>query len=288
MTSTVNHVLNEQPKLLLLFSKAILGGKKKQGTLPVINASLKNVSANKAKLKAYAKVCGFQNSQYLPSTYPHILAFPLHLKILVSDEFPYPLLGLVHVSNQITQYRKINLNESLDYLCSLTGKRDVEKGEEFDIHTRVESNGELVWESVSTMLNRSKSSDSGSKAAPTDIPNFGTEKTELWTAKNNIGRRYARVSGDFNFIHLHKFSAILFGFKNAIAHGMWSKARLLAALEKDINSEAFKINVKFKLPVFLPADVQLQYKTVNKQDIEFQLMDKTGDKPHLAGSVTIL
>lgn len=285
MSTTINHELNERPSLPSLFSKALIGKKKRVDEIPVITASLKGVVADKAKVAAYSKVCGFKNTEYLPVSFPHILAFPLHLKILTTDEFPYPLLGLVHVSNEITQYRKIKLNEKLDYLCSLTGKRDVDKGEEFDVHTRVESNGELVWESVSTMLNRSKSGDSGSKTPPAEQPDFGADNVDKWKVKSNIGRRYARVSGDFNLIHLHKLTAILFGFKDAIAHGMWSKAHLLASLENQLPEGPFKVSVKFKLPIFLPAKVQLQSKTIENK-IEFQLMDKTGEKPHLAGNIS--
>ena len=46
----------------------------------------------------------------------------------------------------------------------------------------------------------------------------------------DIGRRYAGVSGDPNPIHMYAVTARLFGFKSAIAHGMWSYARVLAAL----------------------------------------------------------
>ena len=40
---------------------------------------------------------------------------------------------------------------------------------------------------------------------------------------------YARVSGDFNPIHLNDRAARFFGLRGAISHGMWSLARSLAA-----------------------------------------------------------
>ena len=40
------------------------------------------------------------------------------------------------------------------------------------------------------------------------------------------------VSGDRNPIHMHELTAKAFGFPRAIAHGMWTKARCLAALER--------------------------------------------------------
>jgi acyl dehydratase len=49
-------------------------------------------------------------------------------------------------------------------------------------------------------------------------------------APADIGRRYGLVSGDMNPIHLSAPSAKLFGFRQAIAHGLWTKARALAAM----------------------------------------------------------
>lgn len=285
MSKTLHHELDKSPSLVSLFSKAIKPKNLSKQGFPSITASLKSLKADKSKVKAYSQVCGFSPSNTLPVSYPHILAFPLHLKILTSNEFPFPLLGLVHVSNEISQYRPIEITESLDYACSLTESRQVEKGTEFDIHTQVTANGELLWESTSTMLKRKQITSSSNKAAPAEAIDFNAQHIDQWKVDSNIGRRYARVSGDFNFIHLHKISAMLFGFNHAIAHGMWSKARTIASLESQLPNEAFKIAVKFKLPLFLPAKVQLQSKTNEAGEIKFQLMDSTGEKPHLAGQI---
>ena len=51
-----------------------------------------------------------------------------------------------------------------------------------------------------------------------------------WRIPDDAGRRYAKVSGDVNPIHLSGLTAKAFGFKRAIAHGMWVKARVLGAL----------------------------------------------------------
>ena len=50
-----------------------------------------------------------------------------------------------------------------------------------------------------------------------------------WEVSENTGRRYALTSGDFNLIHIHAITAKAFGFKQAIAHGMWSKAKALSS-----------------------------------------------------------
>ena len=56
--------------------------------------------------------------------------------------------------------------------------------------------------------------------------------TIRWRVPDDIGRRYAKVSGDVNPIHMSSLTAKALGFKRAIAHGMWVKAHALAAQVK--------------------------------------------------------
>ena len=110
---------------------------------------------------------------------------------------------------------------------------------------------------------------------------------DYWSVPDNIGRRYAKVSGDSNLIHLYAVTAKLFGFKRHIAHGMWSKARALGALEEQLPKGPFKVSVAFKLPVFLPAKVQFQYANTG-DTVEFRIKDQNGEKPHLSGQIQSL
>ena len=59
-----------------------------------------------------------------------------------------------------------------------------------------------------------------------------------------------------NPIHLSGLTAKAFGFKRAIAHGMWVKARVLAALGGRL-PDAFTVDVAFRKPLFLPSTVTL-------------------------------
>lgn len=291
MSYTISRELSEAPSNTDMFKRMALSAvsrKKQKGELPKLKVRLPGLVAEPKKVKEYNKVCGYPVERaQLPVTYPHIMAFPLHMDLLTSEEFPYPLLGLVHVKNEISQHRVLNAGDRLDFTCELATQREVEKGKEFDVTTVAEINGEVVWESVSTFLYRSKSKSSGGKGAPEEQPPFNPESVERFKAPGDIGRKYARVSGDFNLIHIHPLTAKVFGFNRAIAHGMWAKAKSLAYLEKQFPEEPFKVEVKFKLPLMLPAEVMLQSKTVDNV-LEFELKDKTGEKPHLAGSISKL
>jgi len=255
------------------------------GKLPPLAVTLSGVQAKPKNLAQYRDLCGFTKGPCMPATYPHILAFPLHMELLVSKEFPLPLLGLVHVRNEFTQYRSIGNQEILDIECYLEGPTDVGKGKEFDIVTKVSIAGNLVWESISTNLYRCKTDVDDQKKATTST--FSADTVRNWTVAENTGRRYAKVSGDSNLIHLYAFTAKLFGFKRAIAHGMWSKACAVAELDNLLPNGPFKVSVAFKLPVFMPAQVQFQYQE-NDNGVEFHVKDNNGEKPHLAGTVTVL
>lgn len=283
--------LHRSPSTLNLYLRAVTA--KKSGQTPsesrhLMTVSLKGVQANMKSLTAYRKVCGFPLSGSLPVTYPFVLAFPLHMEMLVSDAFPFPLLGLVHVKNEITQYRAIGNQEVLDIECSLVGPRPANKGLEFDIHTRVHVAGKLVWECVSAMLRRmpesgDKKKDSTDKKAEEAAP----QNVVSWPISESTGRRYAAASGDRNPIHLYALTAKMFGFPRAIAHGMWTKAHCLAELDSQLPKGPYKVSVSFKLPVFLPSNVQFQYSAAEGH-IEFQVKDSKGEKPHMSGSIEAL
>ena len=99
----------------------------------------------------------------------------------------------------------------------------------------------------------------------------------------DIGRRYAAVSGDRNPIHLHPLSAKLFGMKAPIAHGMWTKARCLAALEGEL-AETYAVDVRFKLPIFLPSKVSFDA-AASERGWNFAVTAAKDGKPHLSGEV---
>ena len=98
-----------------------------------------------------------------------------------------------------------------------------------------------------------------------------------------VGRRYADVSGDRNPIHLHPLSARLFGMPGMIAHGMWLKARCLAALEP-VLADRFSVEVRFKLPVLIPGKVSFASQPADGGR-DFALHDGKNEKPHLTGEV---
>jgi acyl dehydratase len=278
--------LKSTPSLAALYPKAVLSGlrhkgRRKGGELPDTEYSLAGVRVDAEHLAAYSRVCGFRLDDELPATYPHVLTFPLQVKLMASGDFPFPLAGSVHVANRITQTRALRLDDELDLRTRVTNLRDHPRGKQFDVVSEAHVGGDVVWTDVSTYLRRGGGSGTSAERERREPP----APTASWPVPADIGRRYGEVSGDRNPIHLHKLTAKMFGYPRAIAHGMWTKARCLAAFEGRLPA-ACTVDVRFKTPVLLPARVGFAATPDEPAGgWRFELFGARNGKPHLKGFV---
>lgn len=255
--------------------------------IPDLELTLPDVRADSEQVAAYAKVCGFALRDTLPPTYPHVLAFPLHMAVMADGGFPFGAVGLVHVENRIVQHRPIGTDEEIALHVRPTKLEPHPKGRTFSLLTEARVGREKVWEGVSTMLRRGGGDkDAGSRKAEAAEPTAsGAEPQPVaeWSLGGDLGRRYAAVSGDRNPIHMHSLTAKPLGFPRAIAHGMWTKARCLAALEGRL-PDAFEVDVRFRRPILLPGRVEY-CSADDGEAIAFAVRDAKKGTPHLDGRV---
>jgi acyl dehydratase len=282
--------LTGSPSMLSLFGRASLAMVPGASRLPFVGGGggsmpdrtlvLEDAVTDPERLAAYDRVCGFSLGDTLPPTYPHMLAFPLHLALMTGGDFPYPAIGLIHIANRIAQHRPIGAGESLTIRVWAGQPEPHPRGQQFALHTTATAGGEVVWEEQSVNLRRGRSNDDApAPAGPPDSQDL--PGTATWKLPGDLGRRYGSVSGDMNPIHVHPLSARLFGFPTAIAHGMWTKARCLAALSTEL-PEAFTVEAAFKRPILLPAMVQFAEEREG-DEIRFGVRDARKDTPHLDG-----
>lgn len=275
-----------KPEPLKQYARALFakGTKQKEIQLPDIEALQTSISVDADDVARYSELCGFKKGDTLPLTYPHMLAFPLQMELMLHDSFPLALMGLVHIRNSITQHRAIAMSEVLDMRCYLLGSERTDKGIEIDIKSEASSGGLVVWESETRYLARRSNPNAAKKQEKEypELPSF--DQSERWILSSDLGRRYAAVSGDSNPIHLYALSAKLFGFKRHIAHGMWNKARTAAALYPKLGTDACTLTVEFKLPVFLPGRIELHH-SQQEAGIEFDVRDIAGQKVHMKGEL---
>ena len=250
-------VLDAAPNLGKLYAKAAVTARGRGGDLPDDRLARNGVTADSAHLADYARVCRLPLNDVLPATYPHMLTFPLQMALMSDRSFPLALPGLVHVRNRIDVLRPIGADEALDLEVWAENFAAHRSGAAVDLRATAKVGGAEVWRSTSTYLARGAKAPDGAPEADIEVAVGDLARVAAtWRIPDDAGRRYAKVSGDVNPIHLSGLTAKAFGFKRAIAHGMWVKARVLGALSGRL-PDALTVDVSFRKPLFLPSTVTL-------------------------------
>jgi acyl dehydratase len=279
-------VIDTLPPPAKLYGRALPGLFRRQRAveLPALRLIRPDVKLDAEDIGRYARVCGFIPEHGVPLTFPHVLAFPLHLMMLTDPSFPWSALGVVHLSNTVRLRRPLSAGQGLRIEVECGPLVPHQKGQAFTLHTRIYRRGEAVWDGDSVYLKRGVRSDAlavSNDAADVAAPVLAREAR--WQLPSQLGRDYAKASGDFNPIHLHALSAKAFGFPRAIAHGMWTLARTLAALHPPKTLASGAARGDFKLPLYLPGDATLWTAASASTARDFEVRDLAGDRPHLRG-----
>ncbi|ATL71187.1 dehydratase [Nocardia terpenica] len=259
---TQNITLAEVPGTGNLYLKAALGSvplplvSARKSEIPDRAVSLDGLTIDIDHLAAYCHATGLRFGDSLPLTYPFVLTFPLVMQLVVARDFPFTAVGAVHAENLIERTREISVSEPLDLHAHIENLREHPKGLLVDAISEVRVGRELVWRQVTTFLHQQRTSLSGGpkpEPKPDEVPPPPLRTLRVDQAQIH---RYAAASGDRNPIHMSALSAKAFGFPRAIAHGMWSAAAILGAIEGRIHAAA-SYAVKFGKPILLPATVNV-------------------------------
>ncbi|MEU0966533.1 MaoC/PaaZ C-terminal domain-containing protein [Streptomyces sp. NPDC005917] len=248
-------VLGSAPALAPLLARGALRSPFKKpaadASFPRTRLVLPSLRPDLGRLAAYERVCGFATGDDgLPITYPHVLGFPLAMRLMSARDFPLPLLGLVHTSVEIERHAGLPGDGTYELSVGIEKLTPHRRGTEATVVTEARVGDDVVWESRSRYLARHRTT-AGRVDAPREDRN-PLPVVEEWRIAGDVGRRYGAASGDRNPIHLHPLTARLFGFPRAVAHGMWTVARCLAAHGVP---ERTRVEAEFRAPVLLPGTV---------------------------------
>lgn len=274
-------VLTDSPSLPGLLARgAVLSPFKRprpDAEFPQTRLVLPGLRVDLARLAAYERVCGFATGDdALPITYPHVLGFPLAMRLMSARDFPLPLLGLVHTYIGITRHQRLTATGEYELSVHVDGLVPHRRGTEAVMVTEVRDGESVVWGSRSRYLARHRTDATRAEAPEAAETPKPLPAVAEWRLAGDVGRRYGAASGDRNPIHLHPLTARLFGFPRAIAHGMWTVARCLAAHG---TPERALVEAEFRAPVLLPGTV-----TYAAEGGRFELRGGA-DRVHLAGEV---
>jgi NAD(P)-dependent dehydrogenase (short-subunit alcohol dehydrogenase family)/acyl dehydratase len=277
-----------------------------QGTLPLGHAQTlapievlqPGVRIDPFRLARFRDVCGNPDNGFLvPPAYPECLFLGPMAEAVLSDTFPFSPFGLIHIRQQITLILPIDPGTTLDLSCKLIEIRETHRGVEVDFTMRADVAGAEAWNGTATLLSRNKQARSGlgrgrhGSAIPPWISKEESFQSIRVRALEDTGRRYASASGDWNPHHLYTATARLLGYRRPIAHGMWTFARALAAIE---TKRPFRLPIEadasFKRPIFLPAEIEIRL--VDQQPegniahtVRFEARDAHSGEPHMTGSM---
>lgn len=200
----------------------------------------------------------------LPPTYPAVWETALALELLAREGVPFPARGLVHMQSEMIALRPIPAGERVRCRVELEHVESHPRGVHLLLRCRNWSAaGQLCQENALGLLVRTGGKGGGGRPRPATGGEEEGEWMELaeWELPAGLGRRYARVSGDYNPIHLWRWSSRLLGFKRPILHGFCTEAMVAHALVKGVlggdPAALRRLRVDFRAPLPLPARVRL-------------------------------
>ena len=274
--------LTSLPSLPLAYLRALFARK---GTptrpTPVIVAALSGLRFDAARLGRYCTELEIPTSEHLPILYPQVVTAAAFAELILIPAFPFRPLGLVHRRTTVAAMQPLPVAAAYEASFRIQVAHDTEQGTEVDFSTELTREGALAWRGTATVLVRAQGAAAKRRATQPPPPALDGPGTRVvaWPVSSDVGRRYARVSGDYNPIHLSAWSARLFGYRRAIAHGMWTLARAFSELEHSV-TEPMTVEASFKRPLFLPASV-LCWVRAEPQGVHFGVRDAETGVPHL-------
>jgi len=285
-TTTLHY--QEAPGIWGSYLKAITVRRKglKPGDLiPNLEGELPNFKIDKNHLDRYNEACDLEKSDLMPVLYPHVIASSIYMNMLTHKIFPFGLIGSLHLRNHIIQQRQININEPFDIKVEVIEQRVVKQGMEFDFTISIIIEGKRVWESISTWLTKGRFGKEFEESVNSDILKTETDaehSIDLFIPKN-IGKKFAKITLDYNPIHISKLLAsTVFGMKRDVAHAMWATGNALGKMPEIAFDKTMRIDLAFKGPLFL--DNKSHVKTLEKKkDIHFDYYCGDNDRPSING-----
>lgn len=261
MSDITLHLHYDQPPGFAGIYRRLLLGRRNRyapGTaLPVFQGDWKGARADADRIARYCAACGLEDDGHYPLLYPHVLTSAIHIDFISQRQFPLSPMGAVHTRIHVVQHRPIPSGATVDIQCRLAEYRVLKAGIEFDITTTLTLDGQRCWESLSANLIRGKKFGEAVEPPPlAQLPDLeATNGDQGWEVPKDMGWRYAKITGDYNPIHISRIMAKFLGFDRDIIHGMWSGARCLAHVPRLDPAQPVRADLIFKGPVFMESSV---------------------------------
>jgi acyl dehydratase len=226
------------------------------------------------RVRDYARATGgeavpafFDAHSAAPPFYCATWETALALEMLAALETPLPLGAMVHVSTDMVWARPLPPGDAIRCRVELDRVEHTPRGLKLTVLSRNWMGaGQLCSQGSSVFMVRTRASADGDSPRPPRDPDPAPDEagwTELahWPLRASAGRRYARVSGDYNPIHLWPWTARPFGFRAPILHGYATAARtahtLISQRLRGDPTALRRMHIAFRAPLPLPSTAVL-------------------------------
>ena len=207
----------------------------------------------------YCKLVGWKNAEQMHPFYWQVRGLSLQLRLLSHGKSPFKLLGLVHLQNRVEEYVECRTDIPCELVARFGTVYQHRRGLAVEVTVTGNQRGQRVYSATGTYLMQTSLKPGPLPAYESAIagPGESSPETAELVFSAAMVRRYAKVSGDVNPIHLSTLTARLFGFKRAIVHGMYSGATAVSELDKQQALNGKAVQLAFKRPMFVPAKAVL-------------------------------
>jgi hypothetical protein len=208
-----------------------------------------------AWLQRYRQALGFPGHDGVPLTFYYLLAQRAQVATMLDPGFPFRLAGTVHAENALRMEAPLQPALPLVLGTTVAIRPPNDKGAVYaTLDTVGEQDGRIVFACRSTYLvvRGGRGGHGRTRAADSSLPTLAS-----WRLAASGGRAYARLSGDWNPIHLWSWSARLMGMQRPIIHGMHTLARACAELERAGGRPVVALDARFKAPAPLGSELVL-------------------------------
>jgi acyl dehydratase len=233
-----------------------------------------DIQVDPAHVRAYARatagegVAAFRGPEGVaPPFYPATWEVGLTLEMLAGLENPLPLGAMVHASTEMVWARPLPPGAAVRCRVELERVERTRRGLRLTVLARNWMGaGQLCCQGTSVFMLRMRApGDTAGAPEPradaAEAPADGWAELGRWDLPAGAGRRYARVSGDYNPIHLWPWTARPFGFRAPILHGYATAARAAhGIIEQRLRGDAGalrRMRIAFRAPLPLPSTAAL-------------------------------
>lgn len=262
-----------------------------------VGMTFESVALDASAIKEYAQFCGFESNNAVPASWLYCLAQRAQIRVMLESGFPLPAPGMVHITNSLEVFQTPDVSKPVSITASaeIPGKEGGSLFPQFTVDI-VQGTTKIAHITSGYIVKRGgekgeKSSEKGSEKADS-----ATKALDFSAAKDggkivmpdSIGWDYAKVSGDFNPIHIAGFMAKAFGLPGKLVHGWYSVSMAASIMEQLKKTQVNKIDVQFAKPVMMPTTVHLEYLETGSKETPFRItsLNKKGDTVvHLTGSL---